>query len=202
MKKIILFLSFILILNSYSLFASEFEAHLATVLGLDGGLSLSESVKKGTFYTRETFVGPILGLDSAFIMKKNGFTIMANGAAVVMFIIQDNPDPYITNPYPHPRGMGLGAILNLELLFGYTYKPNNNFNLTIAAGPSFSVFYPAITARLSTAYYFSKKCGLYVSVGNSFGFMSPKMYGGRHSWQLMNSTTFAIGPVFKLGKNN
>ncbi len=197
MKKIFLPIFVFFLLAVSGLFASDFnENRIAPTLGTGLFLNIHESVKKGTFYPKQVCVGPSLGVDSIFTMKKNGFSLMANGSVIPIFIIKENQDPYSTAML---NRSSFGVVGYFELLFGYTYSPNENFNLTVATGPaSFMLVYLGLDVKLNVEYYFSKKSGIYISAGNIFGFTHGKIWDWNLDWNLMNSTTFSIGPVFRL----
>lgn len=56
---------------------------------------------------------------------------------------------------------------------------------------------PALNMRLSGAYYFSKKCGIFFAVGNSLGCLP---YPARRDINIVNATVISIGPVFRIDR--
>lgn len=182
-------------------FSKGFDQKIfAPFIGVSGGVTAFESEVKGKMYADQTMVGPSLGLDMFFNMKKNGFTFMFNNNIMPVFI-ERHSDPYaVENKRILRGGMGFGILWYAEFLFGYTYGIGEKFELTAAAGPAFLLpVYPALNLRVSTAYYFNRKYGIYLGLGNSFYVFNMRGFGvDKSSWILGDIISFSIGPVFRL----
>lgn len=196
------YITAVLLLAPFYLFAAGFDHFVfAPHNGMTGAIIAHTSRYADKMYLYETMVGPAIGLDIIFVQKKNGFTFMINNNIMPFFVIEHHTDPYKPKEsmyYGEARSMGFGIIGYFEFLFGYTHGIGSNFELMAGIGPAgLWPLAPALNMRLSGAYYFSKKCGIFFAVGNSLGCLP---YPARRDINIVNATVISIGPVFRIDR--
>ncbi len=179
-KKFFLITLMFIFLCVSNLFARAFEEYVLTPkLGI-----VSLIPTRAIDDPKDTEHWP-LGLSIDFDAKfnhKSGFTLMTT--ANIWVIIDLNVKPPAIPVMP---------ILLPNIMLGYTYGINQNFQFTIASGLGFSIpfFVPTIPLQFDFSYFFNNKYGITVTLKNDFAIIPNPV-------ALMDFAELSIGAGFRL----